>query len=359
MRQKILTRYLRVDPENPQSGAIAAAAEVIRRGGTVAFPTETVYGLGANGLDPRAVVRIFEAKGRPLKNPLILHVASLEQARALVSDWPEEAEILAERFLPGPLTMILPRSPVVPDQVTAGLPNVALRYPEHPVALALIRASELPIAAPSANLSGSPSPTRAEHVAADLDGRIDLILDGGPTRVGLESTIISLCQESPLLLRPGGVTREQLEEALQRPVLVHEAVLQAALSKEIPDGAPCPGLFFKHYAPRATVIMVTGEPDEQCRKVMTYLEENPGLRVAVLGTDDTLPRYEQGRVVPAYLESLGPRERPQVIAGRFFAALRRCDQAGVAVILVETIPTSGIGLAVMNRLCRAAENRTL
>jgi len=200
------TRYLRVNPSCPESYLIAQGAEVIKKGGLVAFPTETVYGLGADGLNMDAVLKIFQVKGRPRGNPLTLHVSSLAQARKLVSSWPPTAELLAKKFLPGPLTLILPRSEGIPDLVTAGLPNIGLRYPSNRIALDLIKASGVPLAAPSANISGCPSPTGAQHVLADLEGKIDLILDGGPTEVGMESTIISLAGERPLLLRPGGVT---------------------------------------------------------------------------------------------------------------------------------------------------------
>lgn len=209
-----MTQYLAVDAERPEQEIIAAAATLIRNGGTVAFPTETVYGLGANALDTAAVERIYAAKGRPRRKPLILLVASVEQAKSLAAAWPEEAERLAARFWPGRLTLILPRSELVPDISTAGRPNVALRFTSHPVALALIRQSGLPIAAPSANTSGRPSPTLAEQVRADLDGRIDLVLDGGATPEGVDSTILDLSREHPVLLRLGCVSIESLEQVL-------------------------------------------------------------------------------------------------------------------------------------------------
>jgi L-threonylcarbamoyladenylate synthase len=214
-----MTQYLAVDAEHPEPEIIAAAAAVIRDGGTVAFPTETVYGLGANGLDPEAVEKIYLAKGRPPRKPLILLVASIEQAKSLAGTWPDEAERLAARFWPGPLTLILPRAPVVPDVVTAGLPGVALRLSSHPVALALIGQCGLPITAPSANTSGRPSPTLAEQVRADLDGRIDMVLDGGATPAGAESTILDLSRERPVLLRLGCVNRDSLEQVLGAPVV--------------------------------------------------------------------------------------------------------------------------------------------
>jgi len=384
----MITRYLTVNPENPDPEAITEAAAVIRSGGTVAFPTETVYGLGANGLDPAAVERIFIAKGRPRRNPLILHVASTEQARRLVTDWPVVADNLAARFWPGPLTLILPRAAMIPDLVTAGLPSVALRMPSHSVALALIRKSGVPIAAPSANLSGSPSPTLATHVLADLDGKIDIVLDGGPADIGVESTILALIGEQPVLLRPGGVTREDLEQVLGK-VLVHDTAIpgkNAVITGTTPDGpevdpqdlaadpsmepgvqaTPCPGTLFRHYAPRAEALVVTGDSRDQRAKVGDYLAAHPGRKVALLATAENATVYLQMMVgggttgtAPVHVEVLGSRSRPEEIASRLFSALRRCDQAGAQVILMEAIPLSGIGLAVMNRLYRAAANRTI
>jgi len=358
----------------------------------VAFPTETVYGLGANGLDAEAVEGIFIAKGRPRRNPLILHVATTLQARRLAAVWPDVAERLAGRFWPGPLTLILPRAPVVPDAVTAGLSSIALRMPSHPVALALIDRSGVPIAAPSANLSGSPSPTLAAHVLADLDGKIDIILDGGPTNVGVESTILDLTGERPVLLRPGGVTLEELEQVLGR-VLVHDTAMPGkdtdaadtgpAGRESDPQGpavaagalsglqaAPCPGTLFRHYAPRAEALVVTGDSREQQVKVREYLAGYPGRRVALMATAENAPVYVQmmtgglpgvGRP-PAgvvHVEVLGSRSRPEEIASHIFSALRRCDLAGAEAILMEAIPLSGMGLAVMNRLYRAAANRVI
>ncbi len=376
------TGYLRVNPVNPDPEAITAAAAVIRSGGTVAFPTETVYGLGANGLDPAAVEGIFVAKGRPRRNPLILHVASTEQARRLVTAWPAVAELLAARFWPGPLTLILPRAPVAPDVVTAGLPGVALRMPSHPVALALIDRSGVPIAAPSANLSGRPSPTLAAHVLADLDGKIDLVLDGGPTDVGVESTILDLTGEQPVLLRPGGVTREDLEQVLGK-VLVHDTAMPGKVSviadhepagHDDPQGpaavvgassgvaaAPCPGTLFRHYAPRAEALVVTGDSREQEAKVRHYLAAHPDRMVALLATAENAPVYQQMRrgAGTIHVEVLGSRNCPEEVASHIFNALRRCDQAGAQVILMEAIPLSGMGLAVMNRLYRAAANSSI
>ncbi len=364
------TRYIEVDLDYPEPEAISEAAAVIRNGGTVAFPTETVYGLGANGLDPVAVEGIYAAKGRPRRNPLILHVASIEQARLLVKVWTPLAERLAASFWPGPLTLILPRAAVVPEIVTAGLDNVALRMPAHPVALALIERSGVPIAAPSANASGRPSPTLAEHVRADLDSLIDLVLDGGPAVVGVESTILALNGECPLLLRPGGVTREALERVVGTVRLHETARPGAAVGDAELDGgaAPCPGTMFRHYAPRAEALVVTGDSGDQIDKVRDYLTAHPDRRVALLATVEAAPVYlrmmrgDAAWAVPAapiHMEVVGSRSRPEDVASNIFGALRNCDQAGAEVILMEAIPLSGLGLAVMNRLYRAAANRTI
>jgi len=337
------TLYLSVDPENPEPEKIEVAAEVIRSGGLVAFPTETVYGLGANAFDRTAVEKIFVVKGRPRRNPLIVHVASVKQARQLVASWPQVAEILARRFWPGPLTLVLPRAPEIPDEVTAGLPNVGLRFPAHKVALALIAASGVPLAAPSANLSGRPSPTRAEHVRDDLGGKIDLILDGGPTGVGVESTVLDLTGELPVILRPGGVAREELEEVLG----VKVRISSGEASK------------YQHYTPQAAVVMVVGDPLEQADKIKNYLETHPNLRVGILATAENAPLYRGFRQQIAYFQVLGSRKRPEEVAAKLFASLRECDKKGLDVILVETVPASGIGLAVINRLAQAARNKVI
>ncbi len=354
------TLYLTVNPAHPEPDLIAEGAGVIKKGGLVAFPTETVYGLGADGLNADAVLRIFQVKGRPQENPLILHVSSLEQARELVASWPPAADLLARRFLPGPLTLIIPRSPGIPDLVTAGLPTVALRYPGNMVALALIKASGRPLAAPSANISGRPSPTQARHVMADLNGKIEMVLDGGPTEVGVESTILSLAEKRPLLLRPGGVTREEIEELLGEEIVVPEMVLhpEENFNKGPAKAAPCPGVCFKHYSPRAQVIMVTGSPEEQVPKVRSFLAQNSERRIGILATSEHLPIYKNfGASV--YLAALGSRFSPEEIANHLFNAFRECDEAGAEVVLVETVAPVGMGLAVMNRLCRAAEQHQI
>lgn len=323
----------------------------------MAFPTETVYGLGADGTSPAAVRRIFAAKGRPGDNPLILHIAMAADLHALVRSVPREANILAREFWPGPLTMVLPRAASVPDAVTAGLDTVAVRMPSHPVALALIRAAGVPVAAPSANRSGRPSPTRAEHVLADLEGRIEVILDAGPTGVGLESTVLDLTVSPPMILRPGGVTSEDLERVLGR-VELHPAAAgeSVALAQ-----ARSPGMKYVHYAPEARVVLVEGDQAAVAGRVRALAEgyRTAGLRVAILATGGDSEAYSGYDVWRPGTASVAPGGRTAAVAAGLYAALRDMDRAGVEVIIVEGIDARGLGLAIMNRLRRAASERIL
>jgi L-threonylcarbamoyladenylate synthase len=324
--------------------SIAKAAELIRAGELVAFPTETVYGLGANGLDDAAVRKIFEAKGRPADNPLILHISRLEQLTPLIDGaLPERAKLLAERFWPGPLTMVLKKSALVPDAVTAGLDTVAIRMPSHPAARALIEKAGLPIAAPSANRSGRPSPTRAEHVLEDMDGRIGLILDGGPCEVGLESTVLDASGPVPRVLRPGGVTPEMIEAALGA-VEVDESALRPLKEGE---KARSPGMKYKHYAPKGRLTIVRGATDAVAREIARRYDEAEaeGLTCAILAS--SAGRYGDRNVRP-----LG--ETPEEVATNLFQALREMDGEGVERMFAEAVEISGLGLAVMNRMGRAA-----
>ncbi len=324
-----------VSPDAPDPHAIARAAAVLRGGGLVAFPTETVYGLGANALDPAAVVRIFAAKGRPATNPLIVHVAGIEETRALVTAWPEAAEHLATRFWPGPLTLVLPRSAAVPDLVTAGGPTVALRVPRHPIALALIRAAALPIAAPSANRSTSLSPTRAEHVLRGLEGRIDLLLDGGPTAGGIESTVLDVTTDPPRLLRPGLVTPAEIEAAIgsiQRPGEVPTA---GALRS--------PGMLERHYAPATPLEGVEGSAWGRVEELL-----RAGQRVGWVAFTGEGGQEREGLVT---IEM--PRDPAGYSAG-LYAALHALDRAGVDRIVVSLPPDGQAWLAVRDRLQRAS-----
>lgn len=347
--ENITTRVWKLDPYNPDPEIIARAAEIIKKGGLVAFPTETVYGLGANGLDGEAVAGIYRAKGRPSDNPLILHVADLEMAHRLSRSLSPEALLLMEQFWPGPLTLVVPKGGEIPQQVTGGLGTVAIRMPDHPVALALIKAAGLPIAAPSANRSGRPSPTTAAHVRTDLEGRVDAILDGGPAGLGLESTVLDITGPCPVILRPGGVTHEQLARVLQN-VTLDPSVLGEKLPK---DQAPrSPGMKYIHYAPAAPVILFEGEP-EKVRKALSCRTEElsaMGKRVGVLATEESAAGYSgQAKIL-----TMGRRKTPSGAAALLFGRLREFDRLQVDIILAEGIETKGIGLAVMNRLRRAA-----
>ena len=320
----VKSSVVRVDPQSPQRDVIEHAAAVLRTGGLVAFPTETVYGLGAHALDPGAVRKIFAAKQRPDWDPLIVHVRDLAMARPLMKRLLPQFELLASRFWPGALTLVIDKAAHVPAEVTARRPTVALRMPWHPVAEALLAAADLPIAAPSANKFGRPSPTRAEHVVEDLGDQIDLILDAGPTPMGVESTVLDLTQSPPAILRPGGVSREELEKVLGR------VSLASSVSDELAaKGLRGPGMTMKHYAPRATVEVF----------------ENVLLQAA---RADELRRASK-RV--GFVDTSGSVEQ---LAHTLFAQLRDLDAQGVDVILCVLPPPEGVGLAVRDRLLRAA-----
>ncbi|WP_003542731.1 L-threonylcarbamoyladenylate synthase [Desulfotomaculum nigrificans] len=338
-----------VDKNNPDQNVIDRAAQIIKNGGLVAFPTETVYGLGANGLDGTAVAGIYRAKGRPSDNPLILHVADFAMAEALSAGLPPVAGMLMDKFWPGPLTLVVPRANHIPGQVTGGLDTVGIRMPSHPVALALIKAAGVPIAAPSANRSGRPSPTRAAHVQADLQGRIDAILDGGPTGVGLESTVLDVSGEQPVILRPGGVTYEQLADLLPR-VTIDPSILGKKLSR---DQAPrSPGMKYTHYAPAAPLTLFEGEPARVVQAIARRAAEQlaRGSRVGILAFEENAPYYPRGAVIL----TMGQQKNPATAANMLFALLRQFDRLKVEVILAEGMEPKGIGLAIMNRLRRAA-----
>jgi L-threonylcarbamoyladenylate synthase len=318
--------------------SIQKAADCIKKGGLVAFPTETVYGLGANGLDPAAVKAIFAAKQRPADNPLILHISSLEEAEPLCF-LTENAKILSQAFWPGPLTMLLKKKSIVPDAATAGLKTVAIRMPSSPVASKFIRACKLPIAAPSANRSGKPSPTTAKHVLDDMDGRIDLIIDGGPCEVGVESTVVDMTGAVPTIYRPGAVTPEQIS------MVLGECRVSEAVMKDVQKGdyAPSPGMRHKHYAPKAEMLLISGSPQKTAEYIKRIYHDGDYI-LAMQGNIHLYGGY------PA--ASLG--EDAKQAAHRLFYLLREADKAGVKRILSETLPYDGLGLAVMNRLARAA-----
>ena len=317
------------------------AAEILRRGGLLGIPTETVYGLGADGLNEDAVRRIFEAKGRPQDNPLILHVPSAQWLSRYCENIPEAAYVLAERFWPGPLTMILERKGIVPDTVTSGLSTVGMRCPDHPVCREIIARAGVPVAAPSGNTSGRPSPTTAAHMLEDMDGKIDAIVDGGPCTVGVESTIIDLTLHPPRLLRPGGVTLEQLQAVLGE-VAVDKAVRELLSGDEHPRA---PGMKYRHYAPKAPVTVVKGE----AAKSAAYIKAHMGQGSGVICFDEFAGEFP-GRPV----ELLGPATDKAEQARRVFDALRQFDGTNVPDIWAQCPDDSGIGLAVSNRLNKAA-----
>lgn len=333
--------------KDPWLGA-QMGGEQIAMGELVAFPTETVYGLGASGLDGDAVKRIFEAKGRPNDNPLILHVENLRQVERLWTEIPHVARMLMHTFWPGPLTLIYYSSALVPPEVTAGLKTVALRMPDNPVALALIREAGVPIAAPSANLSGMPSPTKAEHVFKDMQGIIPLILDGGPCKFGVESTVLSLV-DTPTILRPGAITKEMLEAVIGHVELA-DCLLQPMKEGE---KAMSPGMKYKHYAPKAQVYVTTGTPEKAALRIVERYAQltAEGKKVEIAGTRQTMGYYK-ARKIPAVL--MGDRDNPVTLCAQLFSLLRKMDEEGAEVILAEGISPEGAGLAYMNRLLRAA-----
>ncbi|WP_349239136.1 L-threonylcarbamoyladenylate synthase [Petroclostridium sp. X23] len=341
------TEILRINPVQPEMDKIEYAAKVLRDNGTVAFPTETVYGLGANALNEQAVHKIFHAKGRPADNPLIIHISDLIELDKLVAGTTETVQKLASAFWPGPLTIIMKKSDIIPKIITAGLDTVAVRFPSHSVARSLIKASGLPIAAPSANSSGKPSPTIAQHVIDDLLGKVDMIIDGGPTEVGLESTVIDTTDEIPVLLRPGGITIEQLRNVLGE-VHVDTAVTREIDKSTIPRS---PGMKYTHYAPNAQVIIIEGNRQKVIETInqMTEEKRSQGMKVGVMSVDETASLYHAHHVL-----SVGSEGNPQSIAANLFHTLRKFDELGVDIIYAQSVNEQGIGMAIRNRLNKAA-----
>ncbi len=322
---------------------IIKAAEILKAGGLVGMPTETVYGLAANALNPNAVANIFKAKGRPMDNPLIVHISSFEDIKkfGLASEIPAKAKLLAENFWPGPLTVILKKGSIIPDEVSAGLDTVAIRYPSHKIANKLIKAADLPLAAPSANLSGSPSPTTAQHVVNDLNGKIDAVIDGGTSDVGLESTVITLAQNPPKLLRPGGVTLEMLENVIGK-VLVDNAVLNKLEDNVTPAS---PGMKYKHYAPKANVIILKAGDNA----FIDFINLNKSQEVAAICYDEDMEKLN----VKTF--SLGKKGDSAKHAHNLFEILREIDvNKNIKTVYSRCPEIKGVGMAVYNRLIRAA-----
>lgn len=349
------TELIKIDITTPGwDKQLDHAAEVLKTGGLVAFPTETVYGLGANALDGKAVECIYKAKGRPSDNPMIVHIAEIEALQDLVNSIPAVAHRLMDAYWPGPLTLVMPKSGKVPSIITAGLDTVAIRMPSHPIALALIKKAGIPVAAPSANSSGRPSPTLAKHVMEDLNGKVDIVIDGGSTEVGLESTVLDITSEPPIILRPGGITQEQLQQLLGT-VGADQALYkdQTGTDTTVPRS---PGMKYRHYAPKAALLLVQGQYErvvfEIGRRAEMYIKE--GTSIGILTTNETASLYEPSLYTSCKIISLGTRLQPETLASNLFRCLREFDEKAVEVILVEAPEIDGIGLAVMNRLAKAA-----
>lgn len=347
MRAEIVTMTAdRLDRE-----ALVRAGEILRSGGLVAFPTETVYGLGGNALDPRASMKIYAAKGRPSDNPLIVHIAQMKDLEEIVTEIPEKAKLLAKTYWPGPLTMILPKADKVPLETTGGLFSVAVRFPSDPIARELILQAGGYVAAPSANTSGRPSPTTAEHVMEDLGDAIDMIIDGGQVGIGLESTIVDFTEEIPVVLRPGYISLEMLQE------LLGEVRMDRGLLKSDSQIRPkAPGMKYRHYAPKADLTIVEGETDGVVNAINHFAEEAAGLgkQVGIIATDETFARYPLGVV-----KSIGSREEEETIAHHLYEVLREFDQCQVSAIYSEAFYTPRMGQAIMNRLLKAAGHKIL
>ena len=332
-------------------GIIAQAGEILRAGGLVAFPTETVYGLGADGLTEDAAGKIYAAKGRPSDNPLIVHITEIKDLKKIAAVVPGEAYKIADRYWPGPITMIFEKTGEVPYGTTGMLETVAVRMPDDEVAREIIRAGGGFVAAPSANTSGRPSPTSAAHVKEDLDGKIDMIVDGGRVEIGVESTILDMTVTPPMILRPGAVTKEMLEELIGE-VSVDRGLIDAD-SKEPPKA---PGMKYRHYAPRAELSIVEGRMEPVIREINRLAEKKiaDGYCVGIIGTDETAKKYKNG-----IIKSIGTRTDEATIAGHLYSILREFDEERVDYIFCESFPTEGIGSAIMNRLMKAAGHHVI
>ena len=338
----------KIDTDNFDNEELLEAGEILKNGGLVAFPTETVYGLGGDALNPDAAAKIYAAKGRPSDNPLIVHISDMEDIDKIADDVSEKAKKLAERFWPGPMTLIYKKKECVPASTTGGLNTVAVRMPEHKIARALIRQSGVFVAAPSANTSGRPSPTKAEHVMEDLCGRIDMVIDGGSVGIGLESTIVDVSGEIPVILRPGYITKKMLEEVVGE-VVVDPAIVSREMKKDIV--AKAPGMKYRHYAPKGQMTIVEGDIE----KVISYINEKveelekDGRKIAVIATEETLSRYKCKIV-----RSIGARKSEGSIAAGLYDILREMDHLEAEYIYSESFADDSLGGAIMNRMIKAA-----
>ena len=347
MRAEIIS----MTEEKIDKEGIKRAGEILKNGGLVAFPTETVYGLGGNALDPQASMKIYAAKGRPSDNPLIIHIADMESLKKIVREIPEKARILAEKYWPGPLTMILQKADIVPAETTGGLESVAVRFPSDKIAQELIRAAGGYVAAPSANTSGRPSPTTASHVKEDLGERIDMILDGGTVGIGLESTIVDFTEEMPVVLRPGYISLEMLKETLGEVKM--DKGLISPDSKVRPKA---PGMKYRHYAPKAELSIVEGEISKVVKAINDFAKEaeKQGKKAGIIATEETKEQYTCGIV-----KCIGSREEEETIAHNLYEVLREFDQCEADVIYSEAFYTPRMGQAIMNRLLKAAGHKII
>lgn len=341
------TKIIKVNDDN--FNILSQAVKILESGDLVAFPTETVYGLGADGLNPGAVEKIFLAKGRPQDNPLILHISDFSMLEDLSSGDLTKAKILAEKFWPGPMTLVLKKSDLVPDIITGGLDTVALRLPANNIARDLIRKLGRPIAAPSANISGRPSPTDARTSFEDLDGKIPLIIDGGTTDVGLESTVIDLTEDEPVILRPGAITLEMLREVFPSSKID----LSLVSADQVPKS---PGQKYKHYAPKAEAYLLKGSLLEKVNKLTDFIKENSDKKIGVMGSSQLLSLFQASQLE---VIDLGPWEDLDQVASKIFKGLRDLDRKNVDLIVVEAFSEAGLGLAIMNRLKKSTGNKYL
>lgn len=347
------TKLIKIDRDNFNIKDLEEPAKILKNGGLVAFPTETVYGLGADGLNPEASKKIYQAKGRPSDNPLILHIANFNALNILTSNLPEKGLELAKRFWPGPLTLIFDKSDIVPYSTTGGLDTVAIRMPSHPIAYELIRLSGTYVAAPSANTSGRPSPTKASHVIDDLDGKIDYIIDGGKVDIGLESTIVDFTSPIPTILRPGYITTSMIRDVIGS-VNVDKAITSKTYNPNLV--AKAPGMKYKHYAPQGELIIFEGDMDKVTKKIneSTKQKMDEGYKIGIIATDETFDSYNQGDI-----KTIGSRRDEETIANGLFEILRDFDDDGVDYIFTESFDNTRLGQAIMNRLLKASGYRVI
>ena len=345
------TQIEKIDKNKIDEEILARAGEILKQGGLVAFPTETVYGLGANALDEEAARKTYAAKGRPSDNPLIVHIADVEALSAIVETIPEKAKRVMAKFWPGPLTLIFHKKDIVPLGTTGGLQTVAVRMPEDEIARGLIRAAGGYVSAPSANTSGRPSPSTAQHVADDMDGKIEMIIDGGSVEIGVESSILDMTVDPPMILRPGAITKEMLEE------VIGTVTVDTALLSDASGAAPkAPGMKYRHYAPKAQLMIISGEPKEAVKaiKQIAYEQERLGYKVGIIATTETLGSYTRG-----IIKSIGSRSNEGSIAKNLYKVLREFDEEDVDYIYSEAFDAEGMGIAIMNRLDKAAGHHVI